>query len=328
MRIMLFTVAMTVLLTAPVGAQVEPMPRVPMLDQLVRTDHLIFEVESGQITLSGGGMGGRNSTATGPDRSETLQMRLTPNESHLNYQLTIPTEVFAITVSGPQTIHVERTPKGDSSFPSIAYIQRPGRPVLLNVVDDDSPQSIEASTLWHLLLAAPELCRKHLLPMLGTLGPDWDLEPTMQAIEEGLLRGENAAALAERTRWSGLVEQLADDSFARREAADRELRAGGSAALGFLRQLDFAALLPEQQYRVRRIVEAASGSGDTAENVVAWLSGDAEAWLLLAMRDDLATRETAAARLAEILDEPVQFDPRATEAARASQLDALRARLR
>lgn len=328
MRIMLLTAAMAVLLSARAGGQVEPMPSVPMLEQLVRSDHLIFEVVSGQITLAGGGMGGRNSTATGSQRSETLQMRLTPNETHLNYQLSIPTEVFSITVSGTQTVQVQRTPKGESSFPSIAYSQGAGRTILLRVVDDDSPQSIEAPTLWHLLLAAPELCRKHLLPMLGTLGPDWDLEPTMQAIEEGLLRGGNATALAERARWSGLVEQLADDSFARREAADRELRAGGSASLGFLRQLDFAALVPEQQYRVRRILAAAAGGGDTAEDVVAWLSGDAEAWLLLAKRNELATRETAAARLAEILGEPIAFDPRATEAERASQLDALRARLR
>lgn len=329
MRTLSHQAAIIIVLGALAAARAEPMPPVPMLDQLVRSEHLVFEVVLGQVTLTGSGLGGRNTSATGPDRSESLQMRVTQNETQLNYQLSIPAEVFSVTVSGTQAVQVQRTPRNAASFAAIAYVQRPGRPVVLSVGSDDARWSIEAPTLWHLMLAAPDRCREHLLPMLGSLGPNWDLEQAARAIEEGMLQGTTGEALAERARWSKLVAQLADDAFARREAADRDLRAGGSAAVGYLRQLDFASLMPEQQYRVRRILETASNAGgDTVADVVVWLSGDAYAWLLLAGRDELATREAAAARLDEILGEPVAFDPRAPEAERTRQLDAIRDRLR
>ncbi len=308
----------------------EGMPPVPMLDQLVQSDEVVFEVVLGRVSLVGGGFGTRNTSSTGPDRSESLQIRFTPDETFLSYHLSTPTDSFLVDVSADKAVRLERRPTGKTSAPAITYTQKPGQDVRLQVSRDDRVETIEARSLWHLFLAAPSLCGEHLAPMLGALGPQWNLETTSQAIEAGLLRKDSAENLADRNRWTGLLHQLNDDAFARREAADRELRAAGSAAIGFLRRLDFAALAPEQQYRVRRMLESNAGESghDTVEETTAWLFGDAYAWLLLADRPDLATRRTAAARLADILGEPIEFDPQAAPELRSRQLDALRQRLR
>jgi len=318
-----------VLLAAAAAMGADPMPPVPLLDQLVRSEHIAFRVISGRISFTSAGLGTRSTSSTGSERTEALQMRLTQNETHLSYQLNSPSEDFSVVVSAADTVQIQRKSKGTTSFASVTYTQKPGQPIVLAVDQDKNLQRIEAPSLWHLLLAAPELCRQHLLAPLGTLGTDWDLEPLWHGIEEGLLQGDSPAISAERARWEALVSQLADDSFARREAADRELRAAGPAALGFLRWLDFAALQPEQQYRIRRMIEAESNThgSETVEDAVAWLSGDARTWLIFAGRQDVATRQTAAARLAEFLGKPIDFDPQGTEASRLRQLEALRKRL-
>ncbi len=319
-----------VLLAAPAAVWAEDMPTVPMLDQLVRSDDAIFAMVSGRVSLVGGGFGTRSTSSTGPAQSESLQMRFTQNETFLNYQLNIPTEVFLVNVSAKQAVRLERRPTGKASFPAVVYAQKPGQEVQLLVGGDERTESIEAPSLWHLLLAAPDPCREHLLPMLATLSPHWDLEHISKEIERGLLQRKSSLALADRSRWTALLDQLTDDSFARREIADRELRAAGPTALGFLRRLDLATLMPEQQYRIRRMMDAgASESGsDTIDEVVAWLSGDAHAWLALANRPELATRQAAVTRLGEILGKPVAFDPQAAPADRARQIEALRERLR
>ena len=224
--------AIAVLHAASVVVWAEPMPSVPMLDQLVRSDDAVFAMVSGRVSLVGGGFGTRSTSSTGPAQSESLQMRFTQDETFLSYQLNIPAEVFLVTVTAKQAIRLERRPTGKASFPAVAYVQKPGREVQLVVGSDERTESIEAPSLWHLLLAVPDLCREHLLPMLATLSPHWDLEEVCKEIERGLLQGESSSALADRSRWTALLDQLADDSFARREAADRELRAAGPAALG------------------------------------------------------------------------------------------------
>ncbi|MDZ7618389.1 MAG: hypothetical protein U1E05_15395, partial [Patescibacteria group bacterium] len=248
--------AMAVLVAASTVGRVEAVPPVPMLDQLVRSEDAIFAVVTGRVALVGGGLGTRSTSSTGPAMSESLQMRFSQEETVLSYQLNIPTDVFAVDVSGKQAIRIEWRPTGKASFPSVAYIQKPGQEVLLVVGGDEQAASIEATSLWHLLLAAPEPCHQHLLPILAPLWPQWDLEQLGKDVERGLLQLESSSAAAERARWAALLNQLDDDSFARREAADRELRAAGPRALGFLRRQEFGALRPEQQYRVRRMLDA------------------------------------------------------------------------
>ena len=129
------------------------------------------------------------------------------------------------------------------------------------------------------------------------LRPGSKLADAVAEIEAKLLEGAGGQAVAQRARWAALVRQLGDDSFAQREAADRELRAGGPAALAYLRHLDFGRLDAEQRFRIRRILEAAAAQtgDDSPEQAAASLAGDPLVWLALLDRPERATRQAAAA---------------------------------
>jgi hypothetical protein len=164
---------------------------------------------------------------------------------------------------------------------------------------------------------------------LELLRPDWKLEKVGAGVENQLLRMASGGALLDRARWAALVEQLGDNEFPRREAADRQLRAASPAVLGYLEQLDFSRLDAEQQFRVRRIISSLSRglTGEMADQIASWLSGDAGVWLSLLSRPDASTRRLAARQLAAVWGEPIAFDPDASEEVRLGQIEKLRARI-
>jgi phage gp37-like protein len=86
---------------------------------------------------------------------------------------------------------------------------------------------------------------------------------------------------------------------------------------------------PEQQFRVRRIIDALSGqaSDDSPEQVAATLSGDPTVWMALLGRPEPSTRQTAARQLTAMLGEPIGVDPSADPATQQTQRDQLLARI-
>jgi hypothetical protein len=125
------------------------------------------------------------------------------------------------------------------------------------------------------------------------------------------------------------VAELGDERFARREAADRALRAADPAVLLYLEQLDPGRLDAEQQFRLRRISDtlAAKVGGDTPEQIASWLGGDPAVWLALLSRPDVATRRLAAKQLAAILEAPIPVDPETDPTSQQSKLEELRAKI-
>ena len=79
------------------------------------------------------------------------------------------------------------------------------------------------------------------------------------------------------------MTQLGDESFAKREAADRALRTGNAGSIAYLRQLDVSHLDTEQQFRVSRILDAIAvrNGEDSVEQVAATLATDPTVWLAL-----------------------------------------------
>jgi hypothetical protein len=139
-----------------------------------------------------------------------------------------------------------------------------------------------------------------------------------------------AAENPDAQKWSTLVEQLGDERFAVREAADRHLRDAGRAIVVFLERLDRNRLDAEQDYRIRRILQSLSsgkGADDTVERAAAWLSGDPEIWWALMRRDAEPTRRVAAKRLESLLGRPLAFDPAAPADVRGKQLEQIRLQL-
>ena len=148
-------------------------------------------------------------------------------------------------------------------------------------------------------------------------------------VEQKLLGGAGDSAAAEHARWMKLVEQLGDERFAAHEAADRALRSANPTVLGCLRRLDFRRLDAEQQFRVRRIIDAlaAQVDDDSPEQVAMSLAGDPVVWLALIARPELATRQIAARQLAGLLGEPIPVDPNADPATQQTQRQQLQARI-
>ena len=145
-------------------------------------------------------------------------------------------------------------------------------------------------------------------------------------MEAALREAAAEGNLPDPQRWAALVEQLGDERYSRRAAADRELRAMGRVVFTYLQGLDRDRLDAEQHYRVRRIVMslAANMNNDLPPEIARWLAGDPVVWLALLSRDDESTRRLAAERLEALLGEPISFDPAADPATRTEQIERLR----
>ena len=314
--------------SVPVLAQA-PSPT-PILTQAIRNRWLGFQVVSGRITLGGSRFGNINSNSSRSGRTEKLSIRLSNAERSVTYQRSDSKEQFSMEITSGGRISIRHAAKQDSTIVPVQFTQVPGEPILLALGPEDRQQVYRAATLWHLAIAQPKECRQRLFPLLELLRPDWRLAETAAAMEAELLQAASAGRLPDRRRWDPLVEQLADQRFSRREAADRELRSAGPVVLSYLRGLDFNRLDAEQQYRIRRIIRSLSRQtgDDTAEKFAPQLLADPDVWLALLSRQEESTRRLAARQLGAILGQPVRFDPAADNATRKAQIERLRAQIR
>lgn len=208
----------------------------------------------------------------------------------------------------------------------LRFAQQPGEWLLLELGEGEDKRSWSAPTLWHLLLAAPDVARDELLPLLGWLRPDWQLAEAASEIEAAMLTVASSTRPSERHRWSALVTQLASPRFAERRAAFRQLRAVGQAVLPYLQSLPVEMLDAEQRAQVRRLVTqlGAYEGEDLPARATTWMVEDPWAWYFLLGRDDPAVTRLAVAPLSALLEVPVTFDPTATDSLRETQLEAIR----
>lgn len=304
------------------AAQPEP---ARVLAQMARSGYLRFYIASGEIRLSGRRLGNIASSSSTLGRSEKLTMQLVGGQRRLQYERTSRSEQLTVEVNGDRQVHIRRTPYNRSAVVPLDFSQTPGQPTTLALGAEGSRRVYEAPGLWHLLIVHQQPCRQHLIPVLELLSSDWQLVEASEVIERELVGAATTGDLPDSRQWAALVEQLSDDRFARREAAERQLRAFGPALLGYLRRLDFAALDAEQQYRVRRIILALSyHNGDDQPAVVARrLLAEQTIWLALLERPQEPVRQVAARQLARLLGRPIDFDPQAEAKLRQQQIEKL-----
>jgi hypothetical protein len=302
----------------------------PLISRVTQSGWLRCGIIGGRLTADGSRMGTMRSATKGPQREESLTTVNDNDQFSLSYQRTTKDEQLAIEIAGASgRFLLRRTPRGDSTFPATGFKQSGNEKIEFTVGTGPKQQKFLARDIWQLLLAEPKLCREHLLPLLDLLRPNWKLGDIAGAVEERLLREAGAHGGSNRERWSTMVAQLGDDSFAKREAADRALRNGNGGALAYLRQLDFTRLDAEQQSRVRRIIEVltAQNNDDTIDQVAASLAADPAIWLALLARPQLKTRQIAARELAALLGDSIPVDPAADPASQKDQRERLRARI-
>jgi hypothetical protein len=267
-------------------------------------------------------------TRKNPGNNESFQLICESGQTKLTYQRIKKDEDLKIEAEGG-TVRIRREPKGNASFPAVEFRQVPNEKITLTVGAGDSKQIYRADDCWRLFLIYPKECREHLSPLLVFLRPNWKSTEPTAAIEAKLLQEIVGDAAAQRAHWAELVKQLGDDRFARREAADRALRASGTAVLGFLRQLDVDPLDAEQRFRIRRIIGALNEQveDDSPDQIASLLAADPEIWLILLERPEAAVRKAAARNLALLLGSPVEIDPAADPATQKAKREQLRAKI-
>jgi hypothetical protein len=304
----------------------QELPRTVLLANAVRQFGVRFELTYGRVSLKVMRSIQTSIPLTSGPRRERFAIRAVGGDSSMDYELTTAEQQVSIRFSGANQLEIRRTPVGDSKLVPVEFHQPAAGPVSLKI-GQQGPREFRAPSLWHLLLAEPAQCRQSLVPLLNLLQPKWELEKTRDEVRAVLLRMAGSGSLPDQTRWAQWVEQLGDNRFAKREAADRQLREAGRAAVAHLQQLDSSRLDAEQQYRVRRIIQAVTaGSGDDAsEQIASWLFGDASVWLAMLSGDEEPARKTAARQLGTLLGKPIQFDPAADAPTRKKQIEALRA---
>ena len=312
------------------AAEAPPGPlETPKLVEAARRGWLRVGIVSGRITFGATRLGNMNDTAKAGGREERLSIRIAGQELAASYELSTSDQRLLVEITGRDQLHIRRAPQGDSGSATVDFRQSADEPLRLGIGPEEQEDVYEAASLWHLLVTRPEVCRKHLVPLLHVLDRQWDLDRTAEEVEAALVRAAAEGDLPDPRRWGTLVEQLGDERFSRREAADRELRSLGRVVYTYLEQLDASRLDAEQHYRVRRIVTALAArmDNDTPPEIATWLAGDPVIWLALLSRDDESTRRLAAERLESLLGGPIAFDPAADAETRQKEIEKIRARV-
>ena len=151
-----------------------------------------------------------------PGRHETLSVSTNNDqEASVKYELTTEAEQLSVSVSEGYEVSFTRHPFKDSHTAQVEFRQPRIGPITLTVVKDGVTREVRGETVWYLLLAEPELCRQHLLPLLEMLRSDWRLVETAQAIESQMLRIAGAYQPENLRRWSALVGDLGERTLCR-----------------------------------------------------------------------------------------------------------------
>ncbi len=313
------------------------------LNQVVRTGLLQFRVVSGRVSLDDSRAGNIQTANNFDKQQESLSIQVDGGDTRLLYNWSNGKRQLSIEVSNVSKVRIRYSDQGDDSQVPVEFYQPLQAKTVLKVGPEGKQQVYSAPDLWHLLLAYPAETRRHLVPLLELLHPNWKLSESAANAEVELLRkvgGDETSdrerwaefvkkSSDDRKRWAALVEQLGDESFAKRQAADRALRILDPAVLNYLQQLDFGRLDAEQQFRVHRIIgDICERLGDDSpEQVVSWLAGDPSIWLILLNRSDTATRRQAARQLVAMLGGPIPVDPEADPSTQKTQFEQLRLRI-
>ncbi len=310
----------------PAVAVAQVPTRPSTLASTISSGQLKFRISSGRIQVVALRSTSRSSSMSGISRREKTVLRVANGVPNLTHESSNTKEEITLQITAGNQIAIHREGKGETSIVAVSFSHAPNTPARLKLGSGEKAKAYQGPTIWHLLITRRDECRDHLIPLLQLLRADWKLSESAAAIEAELLRMASGDELPDHRQFGVLVAQLGDDRFAKREEADRQLRASGDAVLSYLRRLDFEQLDAEQQFRVRRIIMSLSGdvSADTPAQAARTLVGDPTIWLALLSRDEESTRRIALRQLNSLLDRDVEFDPTAEESTRAKQIEEIR----
>ncbi len=233
--------------------------------------------------------------------TETLVVSIDRGLTSLQYQLESDAQKLSLQVIRRENVCIrwESLPPGGVRT-TMLYQQTPGKGVGLTIrVGTEAERTYQAASLWHLLVAEPELRESHICDILESLRPDWHLREEVNTIRTALVNTAPWSVPTSMAEVEVLVRQMKHGDFCVRQAADRELRSRGRAVLCLLDRLDPQRLDCEQRLRIHEIRRHLTGSGiDTPQRVTAWLINNKQVWTALDNHDldkhDAATGHVAA----------------------------------
>jgi hypothetical protein len=264
----------------------------------------------------------------GTNRREKLIVSTNADQdASIEYDLLTGDEILTANVVDGRQFTISRRSKSSVGV-AVEFNQPQDGPLTLSVKENGTAREVKGATIWHLLIAEPEVCGRILIPLLDMFRPDWHLAETAHSIEVQMLRTAGEFREENLRAWDALVADLASDRFAERQRAERELRAAGATVIPYLQGLDRRRLDFEQRSRIQHIIDSADNDDeDRAEGMASRLMADRQVWLVLLDRPDETTRRTAAGALSYLSGEPISFDPAAPAPVRQRQLDSLRKRI-
>jgi hypothetical protein len=296
------------------------------LNSAIRSQWVQFSLVGGRISLQTSQVGPILPVPNSSKYKDQLSIRTENDETIMNYEWSNAKEQFTVDARGNNCIQLRYMLKSDPEGSTVEFTQKPQEKAVLILGTEGNRRVFAADSVWHLFILYPELSRKHLEPLVQPLLPNWKLADAADSIEKELLRDANNTSGFDRSNWKRWVSQLGDENYARRQAADRALRAVDPVLLVYLQQLDFNRLEAEQQFRIRRIIESILDkiNNDSPEQTASWLAGDPAIWLAFLTRPEVSTRLCAAKQLTAFLEGPIPGDPKADPASQKAQLDQLR----
>ncbi len=300
----------------------------PLTGGLVsRINWVRFEILLGRFTVISSRYGPHRFASPENDDNEvheTLTVNGDAQFADIRYERITPEQYLLVEHHPRRTTTIHQDPRGDSKLSSLRFTQTARGKLTLVVHSPASRRQYSANSIWHLLLAEPELYRTELVPIFDLLRPDWRLIGTAEQIEASLFTAAQNAQPHANEQVSRLVAELAHSSFKRRQAADRDLRALGLTALPALNRLKASEIDAEQRMRIKRIEESFDlQTGDTPERVATWLLEDRTIWVALLAHRDTVKRQAAAQYLNGVCPAPIGFNPLATEEQRRQQIERL-----
>jgi hypothetical protein len=246
----------------------------------------------------------------------------------LRYELKTTREQLVIDFDSPDSLTIERHAGEGASIVPLSFAQPAKGNLRLVVGEGETRKVFEAPSFWHLLQLAPQAAREHLLPILDSLRPGWQLAAAADGLEDALVQAAESGLAPDRTQWAKLVEQLGSSRFNERRIAERRLREAGPAVVAYLQSLPLGSLDVERRVRIKRLLESlATTADDTPQRIAMWLIDDAQIWLAVLRSEDAHHRSVAHQQLEKLVGAKLEFTPDAPPELRAQQIEALQAKL-
>jgi hypothetical protein len=323
--------AVAAAIPAVLAAQAATSGAVPASSLLDQSPAVRVQLSLGRLHVTNLRLGANRNVCTERshgDRVERLSITAATALPTVHYEMTDSRNRLSCDISHEQATIVHRAGDADGKL-LLALRQQNHGPVVVNTPSADTGASSECSadSIWHLLLILPRSDRDRIVDALTIIAPSWRLAELLREIETDFERQVERQPIPDRVAIERLVERLSRREYRERQAADRELRELGPAAIPYLRAVEASDLDKEQRARIRVMREALNQPvSDGAERVVSWLSTDHGFWLDSLDSIDPARRELANRQLVRLgrLSAPVMID--ADPVVRQAQIGKLKRR--